>query len=40
MALLPVVAGTLAIALLTTDDLVAAKIAFTPHVAGPTALRL
>ena len=34
MALLPVVAGTLAIALLTTDDLVAAKIAFTPHVAG------
>ncbi len=34
MALLPVVAGTLAIALLTTDDLVAAKVAFTPHVAG------
>jgi O-antigen/teichoic acid export membrane protein len=34
VALMPVVAGTLAIALLTTDDLVAAKAAFSPHVAG------
>ena len=34
LALAPVIAGTLAIALLTTDDLVAAKVAFTPHVAG------
>ena len=34
VALLPVIAGMLAIALLTTDDLVAAKVAFTPHEAG------
>jgi O-antigen/teichoic acid export membrane protein len=33
-ALLPVIAGMLAITLLTTDDLVAAKVAFTPHEAG------
>ena len=34
LALLPVIAGMLAISLLTTDDLVAAKVAFTPHEAG------
>ena len=34
LALLPVVAGMLAITCLTTDDLVAAKIAFEPHEAG------
>ena len=34
IALLPVIAGMLAIALLTTDDLVAAKVSFTPHEAG------
>jgi O-antigen/teichoic acid export membrane protein len=34
IALLPVLAGTLAITLLTTDDLVAAKVSFTPHEAG------
>ena len=34
LALLPVIAGMLAITLLTTDDLVAAKVAFTPHEAG------
>ena len=33
-ALVPVVAGMLAITCLTTDDLVAAKVAFTPHQAG------
>jgi O-antigen/teichoic acid export membrane protein len=33
-ALLPVVAGTLAVTLLTTDDLFAAKIAFPPPLAG------
>jgi O-antigen/teichoic acid export membrane protein len=34
IALLPVLAGTLAITLLTTDDLVAAKVSFSPHEAG------
>ncbi len=34
VALLPVVAGTLAITCLSTDDLVAAKVAFDPHEAG------
>ena len=34
LALVPVIAGMLAISLLTTDDLVAAKVAFTPHEAG------
>jgi O-antigen/teichoic acid export membrane protein len=34
LAVLPVVAGMLAVTCLTTDDLVAAKIAFPPHEAG------
>ena len=34
LALLPVIAGMLAISLLTTDDLIAAKVAFSPHEAG------
>jgi O-antigen/teichoic acid export membrane protein len=34
LAVLPVVAGTLAITCLTTDDLVAAKVVFTSHEAG------
>ena len=34
LALAPVIAGMLAITLLTTDDLVAAKVSFSPHEAG------
>jgi O-antigen/teichoic acid export membrane protein len=34
LALLPVVGGMLAITCLTTDDLVAAKVTFSPHEAG------